>query len=297
MKKTLNKKTLQIYCYITLLLAAIISGLSFVAQKDGMNYIGAFTFNTLRAFIGSITLIILILIFKILKKERILNLNKREYKTLIKGGIICGTLLFIGLSINQICMIYSPAGKAGFITSLYIIFVPLFMVFLGKKLSRNAIYGVIIALIGLFLLCFKSTEGFEVSDVFLTISAIFFALQMIAVDKFAKKINPLKFALAEFLVLGFLSLPFALIFENPQLKSIIQGILPVLFAGIFVTAGGYTFQNFGQKATNPTTASLILSSEAVFATLGGILLLNETLSIKEILGCTIIFIAILISQK
>jgi drug/metabolite transporter (DMT)-like permease len=281
---------------MTLLIAAIISGLSFVAQKNGMDFVGPFTFNTLRAFIGSITLFVIIIFLKIFSKDKTIKFNKREYKTLSKGGLICGILLFAGLSINQICMLYSSAGKAGFITSLYILFVPLISIFLDKKLGKNVIYGIVLALCGLFFLCFKTANGFKLSDGFLLVSAIFFAIQLIAVGYFAKKVNPLKLALAEFLVMGFLSLPFALILESPNPDLIIAGMIPILFAGVIVTAGTYTLQIFGQKATNPTIASLILSSEAIFATLGGMIFLNESMTYKEILGCILMLLALVVTQ-
>lgn len=279
-KKTFNK--LYIYCNISLILAAFISGLSFVAQKLGMQYVGPFTFNALRCFIGALSLAPLMLFIK--------------EKCSIKGGILAGIVLFIAFSINQYCMIYADAGKAGFITSLYILFVPVIAIFLKHKLNKNVQISIIIALIGLYLLCAKGTMQFEYWDILLLISAFFFALHIIIVSHFSKKSDAIKLSVIQFLTAGILSLPLMFLFETPTMALILAGWKPILFIGILVTGVAYTLQIFGHKATKPVLATLILSSEAIFAVLGGMLILNETLNIKEILGCIVMLIAIVFSQ-
>lgn len=282
--KAMNKlsfKKLYIYCNLALLLAAFISGLSFVAQKLGMNYVRPFTFNTLRCFIGCISLLPLI------------YLSNQKYS--IKGGILSGLVLFIAFSINQYCMIYADAGKAGFITSLYILFVPILAIFLNHKLRKNVLISIITALIGLYLLCAKGTMQFEVWDIFLLLSAFFFALHIVTVSHYSKKSDPIKLSALQFLTAGILSIPLML-FEKPTLNLIIAGWKPILFIGVIVTGVAYTLQIFGHKATKPILATLILSSEAVFAVLGGVLLLGETLNTREIIGCIIMLIAIIYSQ-
>lgn len=283
MNKTVFNK-LYIYCNISLILAALISGLSFVAQKLGMNYVEPFTFNTLRCFIGVIALLPAMYFFS----------TKR--KCAIKGAILAGIVLFIAFSINQYCMIYADAGKAGFITSLYILFVPVLAIFLKHKLSSNVAISILIALVGLYLLCAKNTMTFELWDIFLLVSAFFFALHIIIVSHYSKKSDAIKLSLMQFLVSGFLSLPFAVFIENPTFPLILAGWKPILFIGVIVTGVAYTLQIFGHKATKPVVATLILSSEAVFAVLGGVLILNETLSVKEILGCLVMLFAIVLSQ-
>lgn len=282
MDKTAFRK-LYIYCNISLVLAAFISGLSFVAQKLGMNYVEPFTFNTLRCFIGAIALLPAMYLFS------------THQKCSIKGGILAGIVLFIAFSINQYCMIYAEAGKAGFITSLYILFVPVIAIFLKHKLTSNVILSILIAIVGLYLLCAKGIAQFEMWDIFLLISAFFFALHIIIVSYYSKKSDAIKLSTLQFFTAGVLSLPL-MIYEQPTLNLILAGWKPILFIGVVVTGVAYTLQIFGHKATKPVIATLILNSEAVFAVLGGVLILNETLSIKEIVGCLIMLIAIVLSQ-
>lgn len=282
MDKTAFRK-LYIYCNISLVLAAFISGLSFVAQKLGMNYVEPFTFNTLRCFIGAIALLPAMYLFS------------THQKCSIKGRILAGIVLFIAFSINQYCMIYAEAGKAGFITSLYILFVPVIAIFLKHKLTSNVILSILIAIVGLYLLCAKGIAQFEMWDIFLLISAFFFALHIIIVSYYSKKSDVIKLSTLQFFTAGVLSLPL-MIYEQPTLNLISARWKPILFIGVVVTGVAYTLQIFGHKATKPVIATLILSSEAVFAVLGGVLILNETLSIKEIVGCLIMLIAIVLSQ-
>lgn len=281
-RQVFNK--LYIYCNVALVMAALISGLSFVAQKLGMLYVGPFTFNTLRCFIGCVSLL------------PVMFLLSSKQKCSFQGGILAGIVLFIAFSINQYCMIYADAGKAGFITSLYILFVPVIAIFLKHKLSLNVAISILIALIGLYLLCAKGTMSFEMWDIFLFVSAFFFALHIIIVSHYSKKNDAIKLSLLQFLIAGILSLPFALLLEHPSLSLILLGWKPILFIGVIVTAGAYTLQIFGHKATKPVVATLVLSSEAVFAVIFGMMFLGETLSLKEITGCVVMLFAIVISQ-
>ena len=266
MNKTPSKK-LFILCNLSLIAAAMISGLSFVAQKLGMTYVGPFTFNTLRCFIGSLCLIPIIFMFSILTPDS-----------------------------SQYCMIYAQAGKAGFITSLYILFVPVIAVFLKHKLGTNVKISIAAALFGMYLLCAKGAMSFDMWDIFLLLSAFFFALHIVVVSHYSKKANALKLSGVQFLTAGILSLPFMFIFEEPSLSAIISGYKPILFIGVVVTGVAYTLQIFGHKATHPVLATLILSSEAVFAVIGGMLILHETLTMREITGCVIMAAAIILSQ-
>ena len=285
---------LRIYCNLALIATAIISGLSFVAQKLGMLYIGPFTFNTLRCFIGCICLYPSIFIFKNLE-PKLPETTAR--KNLIKGGLISGLIIFIAFTINQYCMIYAQAGKAGFITSLYILFVPIIAVFMKQKLMPNVKLSIVVAIIGLYLLCVKGTAQYEIWDLFLLVSAFFFALHIMTVNQFANNTHIIKLSCLQFLVAGILSSPFMFLLEHPQIVNIIAGWKPIIFIGVIVTGLAYTLQMFGHKATKPVVAALILSSEAVFAVLGGILLLGETLTLREIIGCIVMFGAIFLSQK
>lgn len=284
-------KQLYFWCNIALIIAAMILGLSFVAQKAGMEFVGPFTFNTLRSFIGCLALSPVILFAGKVAEPAV----QKEKGALLKGGLLAGFVLFVAFSINQYCMIYASAGKAGFITALYIIFVPILAVFFRQKIKPNVIISIFIALVGLYLLCAKGGGKIEMWDILLMISAFFFALHIIIVSYFSKKVSALKLSGLQFFVVGVLSLPLMLL-ENPQLSSIIAGAKPILFIGVIVTGVAYTLQIFGQKATRPVIATLILSSESVFAVLGGMLILGEVLTQKEIFGCIIMIVAIVVSQ-
>lgn len=282
-------KQLYFWCNLALIVAAMILGLSFVAQKAGMEFVGPFTFNTLRFFIGSFCLIPVMLFMNRLEPKTYSN------KVLVKAGVLAGIVLFFAFSINQYCMIYASAGKAGFLTSLYIVFVPLLAVSLRQKISGNVVIGLIFALIGVYLLCAKGGFSFEIWDIFIIISAFFFAVHILIVSYFSKKVSPVKLSCLQFMIAGILSLPL-MIMENPQVSSIVAGAKPILFIGVIVTGVAYTLQIFGQKATRPVVATLILSSEAVFAVLGGMFILGETLSGREIVGCVVMILAIVVSQ-
>jgi len=287
-----SNKKMYILCNLSLLSAAFISGLSFVAQKIGMLYVGPFTFNTLRCLIGGISLIPLLLLSGL-----IINKDSKPFsKELFKGGLLAGLVLFIAFSVNQYCMIYAQAGKAGFITSLYIIFVPIIAVFLNHKLGKNVQLSILIALAGLYLLCAKGNMCFEIWDILLLVSAFFFALHIIIVSYYSKRVSAIKLSTLQFLSAAVFSCPLMFLFEHPAIGSILAGWKPILFIGIIVTGVAYTLQIFGHKATHPVLATLILSSEAVFAVLGGMILLGETLSLKETAGCLIMIAAIILSQ-
>lgn len=286
-------KKLYILCNISLLLAAMISGLSFVAQKAGMDYVGPFTFNVMRSLIGSLSLLPVIFLQDKISKTQ---MTKEESKTLWKGGFLAGLVLFIAFSINQYCMIFAPAGKAGFITSLYVLFVPVIAVFMKQKLLPNVQVSILLAFVGLYLLCAKGTMQFEIHDILLLVSAFFFALHIIVVSYYSKRTSAFKLSGLQFLVAGTLALPIMLFYEHPALAAILAGWKPILFAGIVVTAVAYTLQILGHKATHPVLATLILSSEAVFAVFGGMIFLGETLTLREVSGCVFMIAAIILSQ-
>ena len=289
----ISQRELFFICNLCLLISAFIAGLSFVAQKSGMEYMGPFTFNAIRCFLGAVFLLPLILF----NDKRHPHKKSHSHKlTLIKGSIISGIILFIALSTNQYAMIYSQAGKAGFITSLYIIFVPIISLFLKEKIKPNVVLSIILSVIGIYLLCVKESLKFEFYDIFLTISAFFFSIHLLILSHYSKKCSTIKLSSLQFLTVGILSCPFMFIFETPILSSIMLGYKPLLFAGVVVTGVAYTLQIFGYKAVKPILATLILSSEAIFAVLGGIVLLNETLNFNEVSGCVLMTLAIILSQ-
>lgn len=291
----MNKKILS---NLALFFTALIWGVSFVAQKAGMDYVGPFSFNCARSILGGLSLIPLIFLVKLTREDkRPAKLKHIQHVLLAKAGISCGFALFLAMSIQQYSMLAASAGKAGFISSLYIIYVPVISMFFGQKLGRNVKISVGIALVGLYLLCFKnSTGGFDLYDVLLLIGAFFYGVHILVVNYFSKHVDAAKVSCLQFFVVALLSLPLMLIFENVDIQSFIACRVPILYAGILTCGVAYTLQIFGQKYTAPTIASLILCLESVFAVIGGSLILAETMSPRELSGCIFMISAVVLSQ-
>lgn len=289
-----------------LLMAALIWGASFVAQKAGMEYIGPFTFNTIRFLIGSLVLIPVILIMDGIQKKKTAVLSadeaavepepKNDKKTLIIGGLSCGAALFVGGTLQQFGMLYTTAGKAGFITALYIVLVPILGLFIGRKVRPILWFCVVLAAAGLYLLSVKENLTIGKGDLLVIACAFGFATHILVIDHFSPKVDGVKLSCLQFLTAGLLSTPFMAIFEKVDWANIIACWAPILYSGFLSCGVAYTLQVIAQKHTEPTVASLILSLESVFAVIAGILLLSEQISYREVLGCTIMFAAILLSQ-
>ena len=282
---------------IALFLTALIWGLSFVAQRAGMEYIGPFTFNMVRSILGGLSLIPVILFVKISKPDTRTERRKHfQHINLLRAGIACGMALFFAMSVQQYCMQFVGAGKAGFITALYIIFVPILSVLLGDKLKREIVISIFLAFIGLYLLCFKTGMGFSIYDLLLLLSAFFYAVHIMVVYYYSRIVNPVKVSCLQFFVLAILSAIPIILFENPDMKSILACKIPILYAGVLTCGVAYTLQIYGQKYTLPVLASLILCLESVFAVLGGALILGETMTIKEISGCIFMISGVILSN-
>lgn len=285
----------KIQSSLILFLTASIWGIAFVAQSVGMDYVGPFTFNSVRSIIGGIMLIpCIFLLNKISKKEK--NLKKDEKKILLLGGICCGILLFAASNFQQIGIKYTTVGKAGFITACYIILVPILGIFLGKKTGKAIWLSVALAVIGLYLLCMSGSLSINKGDFFVLCCAFLFAVHILVVDYFAPKTDGVKLSCIQFLVCGIISAVPMFLFENPTLTALLQAWKPLLYAGVMSCGVGYTLQIIGQKNMNPTIASLILSLESCISVLAGWVILHQKLSLREILGCIIMFSAILIAQ-
>lgn len=291
---------------IMLFTAALIWGVSFVAQKAGMEYIGPFTFNGIRFLIGSLVLLPVILIMDGIQKKKAANPNadetmaeaksKGSNRTLIIGGLSCGIVLFVAGTLQQIGMLYTTAGKTGFITALYIVLVPILGLFGGRKVRPILWICVAIATIGLYLLSVKEDFSISRGDLLVIASALGFAVHILAIDHFAPKADNIKLSSLQFLVAGLLCIPFIAIFESINWANVIACWQPILYSAVLSCGVAYTLQVVVQKDTEPTVASLLLSLEAVFAVIAGILLLNEQISSREIWGCVIMFTAILLAQ-
>lgn len=290
-----------------LMLAALIWGSAFVAQSVGMDYLGPFTFNSVRSFMGSLVLLPVIWFMDRQNKDgakgdgqgalgKSAEVKQQEKKTLLLGGLCCGVILTVSTSLQQIGLVYTTAGKAGFITALYILIVPLLGLFLGRRVGGKTWLGVALAVIGMYLLCIK--EGFSISygDFMVLLCAFVFSLHILTVDYFSPKVDGVRLSCIQFFVCGCLCAVPMVIFEHPEIYQILQAWLPLIYAGVLSSGVAYTLQIITQKHLNPTVASLLMSLESVFAALTGWLILNERLSPKELLGCVLVFAAIILAQ-
>ena len=279
-----------------LILTAFIWGTAFVAQSVGMDYLGPFTFNGVRSLIGGVALIPCIWILQKLNDKSDPVTEERNRKDLLIGGISCGVLLFAASSLQQVGIQYTTAGKAGFITAFYIVFVPVLGIFLGKKTGWKVWTAVILALAGLYFLCI--TEKFTIGkgDIFLFACAMVFSLHILVIDYFSPKVEGVKMSCVQFLVCGIISLPFMFLLETPRMGAIVDAAWPLLYAGVLSCGVAYTLQIIGQKNVNPAIASLILSLESCFSVLAGWVILGEKLSVRESIGCILMFAAIILAQ-
>lgn len=277
-----------------LLLTAAIWGVAFVAQSVGMDYVQPLTFNGVRCLLGALVLLPVIYLFNRNKDQSQRALENK--KTLWTGGVICGLLLCAASGIQQIGIQHTTAGKAGFLTALYIVIVPVIGLFMGKKCSPLVGVSIALATIGLYLLSIK--DGFEMctGDIYVIVSAVLFAFHIIAIDYFAPKCDGVKLSCIQFGISGILGTCLALIVEQPQLEGIMAAWLPIAYAGVLSCGVAYTLQIIGQRDMNPTVASLILSLESVISVLAGWILLQQALSGREMAGCLIMFCAIVLAQ-
>ncbi len=284
----MNNRSLVIRHTIYLFITALIWGTAFVAQSVG-NIMGPFTFNCLRSLLGGLVLIPFIKYFYKGIKPDI---------TTIKGGICCGLCLFAASNLQQYGLLYTSPGKAGFITAGYILIVPILGLFVGKRISARIAAAVVAALVGLYLLCIPVGEGMSINqgDMLCMVCALVFSLHIITIDHFAPKAEGVKMACIQFLVCSALSAVLMLLFEEPDPKSIAEGIIPLIYAGVFSSGVAYTLQIVGQPGVNPTIASLILSLESCIAVIAGWLILGEGMNTREVTGCIIMFAAIIITQ-
>lgn len=294
-------KTGQMRNTLLLFLTAFIWGVAFVAQSVGGEQVGCFTFNGVRSLIGAVVLLPVIAFLDGQKKrelgEKEFQAQKGDFKTLLLGGVCCGVMLCIASNFQQYGISFTTVGKAGFITALYIIIVPVLGLFMKKKVGAKIWIGVALATAGLYLLCMTS-ESFSVSkgDLLVLVCAGFFSLHILIIDHFSPKCDGVRLSCIQFFVCGVISMAAAFLFETPNLTAILSGWLPILYAGVMSCGVAYTLQIIGQKNMDPTVASLILSLESVFSVLAGWGLLNQKLSARELFGCVLMFAAILLAQ-
>ena len=277
---------------LILLLTAIIWGVAFVAQSVGMDYVGPFAFTCVRSLIGGVVLLPLLA----LRRRGQPSPSSPDRKALWLGGLFCGIFLAAASCFQQFGIQFTTVGKAGFITAFYIVLVPVLGLFFKKRCGVFVWAGVILALIGLYLLCI--TEGFSIrlGDLMVFICALLFAGHILVIDHFTQKVDGVAMACIQFFVCGALCAIPMLLFERPSFSQLLSAWMPILYAGVLSSGVGYTLQIVGQKDMNPTVASLILSLESVVSVLAGLILLNQQLTGREIFGCVFMFIAIVMAQ-
>lgn len=287
----------QIKSSLILLLTATIWGVAFVAQSVGMEYIGPFTFNAIRCVLGGLVLIPVILVLKKKKETGAENQEKEDKKTLWAGGIACGVILCIASNLQQFGIMEASVGKSGFFTALCIVMIPVIGIFIGKRPGIKLWFCVALAVVGMYLLCMKDGSfTIERADIMLLLCALAFSFHILVVDYFSPRVDGVKMSCIQFFVCGVLSAVGMLFTETPDISNIQAAWLPLLYAGLLSCGVGYTLQIVGQKGINPVIASLIMSLESVISALAGWVILGQVLSPKEILGCVLMFVAIIITQ-
>lgn len=291
-----------------LLLTAFIWGVAFVAQSVGMDYIGPFTFNCVRSVIGGIVLIPLILCMKKAQGDKFTvgngeadSAKKQEVKCLyrkntILGGICCGIFLAVASSFQQFGIMHTTVGKAGFITALYIVIVPLLGIFMKKRVAPIIWVSSAIAIVGFYMLSISGQVSINKGDILVLVCAVLFSLHILVIDYFSPRGDAVAISCIQFLTSGVICGICMFMFENPQIGDILAAYVPILYAGVMSCGVAYTLQIVAQKNMEPTVASLILSLESVFSALAGWLILGQGLTVKELVGCGLVFAAVLLAQ-
>ncbi len=295
----MNRKPTQLRGVALLMLTALIWGTAFVAQSVGMDHLGPFAFTAVRNYIGCVTLLPVIALAAKLrtgKPEEEENAPVLKKWTMPLWGTACGLLLGSATLLQQAGMQTASPGKAGFLTALYIVIVPVLGIFLGRRPGLKVWAGVVLALIGAYLLSVKGGEGIATGDLLVIGSAVVFSLHILVVDFVPAGVDGVKLSCVQFLVAALLSTVLALLFEKFTLSDVLSAWVPLLYTGVISSGVGYTLQILGQRTVNPTVASLILSLESVFAALAGWVLLSQPLSPRELVGCALVFVAVVLAQ-
>ncbi len=275
--------------YLLLLTTAVIWGFSFVAQSVGMESVQAFTYNGIRTLMGALALLCVILI-----KDKCFKIDK---DTLIHGSIM-GLIFFFASNLQQFAFYYSTAGKIAFITAMYIFFVPILSIIFKKKVHPLILCCVLISIIGLYFLCIPGGSRFEINkgDLLALCCAVFFSFHIMSIDKFSPMHDGLKLSCTQFFVAGSISVICMYLFETPTMEAVSSASIPLLYSGIMSCGVAYTLQILGQKNTNPTIASILMCLESVFAVIAAAIIIKEIPTLRETIGCIIMFIAIILSQ-
>lgn len=278
----------------SLLLATLIWGTAFIFQSVGMDHIGPFTFQAIRCTLAVIGMVAVIWILD--KKAGRDFLKGWQDKRLWKAGLLCGIPLFLACDLQQLGLVYTTAGKAGFLTAMYIVMVPILGIFLKRKISFIVPISVGIAVVGLYLLSFSGTGSVNIGDIFMIICAVMFAVQILIVDHFAADVDAVRLNCIQAGVVAVASSIITAFTEQVHIPDLLNCWLPLCYTGFISMGAAYSLQIIGQKHVEPTTAALIMSLESVFAALFGWLLLKETMTVSEVFGCILMFVAVILSQ-
>lgn len=282
--------------HILLLIGAMIWGAAFVAQSVGMDYLEPFTFQTVRCFLGSVVLLPVIWFRDRRGHHARRPVCREDRRVLWIAGLSCGVVLFVASSFQQLGLVYTTAGKSGFITAFYIILVPLIGLFFRKTVKPWIWGSAALALAGLYLLCVNEAMTVGPGEWLTLCCALAFAFQILLIDRFSPRVDAVRLCALQFFVCGVLSLVFMFCTETPRWDAILRCWLPICYAGICSSGIGYTFQIIGQAHTEPAVASLLMSLESVFSVLFGWLLLRQSMSGRELLGCALVFCGVILAQ-
>lgn len=280
---------------LLLLLTAVIWGVAFVAQSVGMEYVGPFTFNAVRCLIGGVVLIPCVFILRRWRAEAPRE-KQTSQRTLLLGGVCCGVCLCVASNLQQVGIRYTTVGKAGFITAMYIVLVPILGIFFKRRVGLLVWASVLLAVCGLYLLCMTEQFSLGRGDAYVLLCALFFSFHILVIDHFSPMVDGVAMSCIQFLVSGIISSIPMLLWENPQISAILAAWKPILYAGVLSCGVAYTLQVVGQKNLNPTVASLIMSLESVVSVLAGWVILHQSLNARELLGCLLMFSAIILVQ-
>lgn len=279
---------------ILLFITSIIWGLAFVAQTKGMEYIGPFTFTAARSVIAIIFLYLTYIFFN--KTSKTYREQKFDINKTLKGGVLCGLVFTVAMNLQQMGLVYTTAGKASFLTALYIVFIPIIGIFFGKRINKKLFICIVLAMMGTYLMSVKGNINMNKGDIITILSAIVFAIHILMLSGFSKDTNAVLVSMLQFVVCGFFSLIAALIFEGIDMGAILKSYVAILYVGILSSGVGFTIQLMALKELDPVIASMICSLESVFGALFGWLILSQNMDEREIIGAVIIFLATIIAQ-
>lgn len=280
---------------IILLITAFVWGFAFVVQRLGANALDGYSFSELRYVIATVSLVVLVALSDLINKRKGRKRIGFNRDTVV-GGIICGVVLMFSTLVQQLGLEETEAGKAGFITALYIVIVPFMGLLTGRKTTVGGRFAVVIAILGFWLMCVTGETGISRGESLILLCAFSFSLQIVFIDLYARKADALKFNLVQFATSAVIGLPFMAVNGFPSAESVQAGILPLLYLGVLSSAFAYTLQVEGQKRVSPSTSTLIMSLESVFSLIFGAIFLHERNSAKELCGCLLVFIAVFVAQ-